>query len=67
MFSSLTQDAKGNLYGATNGGGTYGYGMIFELNRQRNGKRSEIFVHNFNGVDGASPIGGLIFDQAGNL
>jgi uncharacterized repeat protein (TIGR03803 family) len=67
MFSSLTLDAKGNLYGVTNGGGTYGHGMIFELKPQRDGKWSEIVVHNFNGTDGAAPNGGLIFDQSGNM
>jgi uncharacterized repeat protein (TIGR03803 family) len=67
MFSGLTLDARGNLYGATNGGGTYGYGMIFELKRQRAGEWSEIVVHNFNGSDGSSPNGGMIFDGAGNV
>jgi uncharacterized repeat protein (TIGR03803 family) len=67
MFSSLTLDAKGNLYGATNGGGAYGDGMIFEVRRRPHGKWSLIVVHDFNGTDGSSPNGGMIFDRAGNL
>jgi len=67
MFSSLTLDANGNLYGVTNAGGAYNDGTIFELKRRPNGKWSEIVVHSFNDDDGLFPNGGMIFDRAGNL
>jgi uncharacterized repeat protein (TIGR03803 family) len=68
LFSGLTLDAKGNLYGATGGGGNYNAGTIFELMRQPNGKWTEGVLHSFNpDTDGSDPNGGLIFDAAGNL
>ena len=30
-YSSLAMDSAGNLYGTTNGGGAYGYGLVFKL------------------------------------
>jgi uncharacterized repeat protein (TIGR03803 family) len=30
-YAPLMQDAKGNLYGTTSGGGAYDYGTVFEL------------------------------------
>ncbi len=30
-ISTLIFDANGNLYGTASGGGTYGYGVIFEI------------------------------------
>jgi hypothetical protein len=30
---SLTQDASGDLYGATSNGGKNGYGVVFEVTR----------------------------------
>jgi uncharacterized repeat protein (TIGR03803 family) len=62
-------DAAGNLYGTTVGGGTYGYGTVFELTPIAGGGWTERVLHNFNndGTDGAYPYGGLIFDGAGNL
>jgi hypothetical protein len=32
-FVGLTIDASGSLYGTTTGGGTYGYGTVFEIKR----------------------------------
>jgi uncharacterized repeat protein (TIGR03803 family) len=67
--ASLILDAAGNLYGTTVGGGTYGYGTVFELTPIAGGGWTERVLHNFNndGTDGANPYGGLIFDAAGNL
>jgi uncharacterized repeat protein (TIGR03803 family) len=63
--SSLILDKAGNLYGATQEGGTNGYGTVFKLDP--NGQ--ETILHNFAGYpsDGLSPSGGLILDGAGNL
>ncbi len=62
----VVQDAKGNFYGTTHGGGDEDEGIVFKLNR--NG--SETPLHSFtctNGVDGCLPEAGLVLDAAGNL
>ena len=64
----LIMDAAGNLYGTTNRGGTYGAGTVFELTPQAGGGWTETVLYSFgNGTDGADPLGGLIFDAAGDL
>jgi uncharacterized repeat protein (TIGR03803 family) len=70
-------DPAGNLYGATLEGGTpcmydsEGCGVVFELS-QSGGGWTETILYDFglNGYgfeNGALPMGGLIFDAAGNL
>lgn len=68
-FGNLVFDASGNLYGSTVGGGTYGGGTVFELERKNGGSWAEKILHsfNFNGKDGTLPAASLIFDSAGNL
>lgn len=65
----LVFDATGNLYGTTGAGGTYNYGIVFELVHSANGSWTAKTLHNFNknGFDGYDPDGGLIIDAAGNL
>jgi uncharacterized repeat protein (TIGR03803 family) len=66
--AGLIFDAAGNLYGTTAGGGTYGYGTVFELTPTAGGSWTEQVLHNFgNGTDGFYPYAGLIFDKNGNL
>ncbi len=65
-------DSAGNLYGTTalgggSGCGGKGCGIIFELSPSGNGTWKETVLHRFNGVNGANPESGLIFDSAGNL
>jgi uncharacterized repeat protein (TIGR03803 family) len=61
---NLIADDAGNLYGVANGGGDYGYGVVFRLNAS--GMLS--MLHSFNGgTDGSFPNGGLIRDRVGNL
>lgn len=67
LWSGLTFDSKGNLYGVTTGGGANGVGSVFELSRGSKGKWIVTTLHSFDGKDGSSPNGGLIFDAAGNL
>jgi len=69
LWGSLALDGKGNLYGTTSGGGLDGYGTVFELTRQANGKWTHSILHSFenDGPDGADPTSGLIVDAAGNL
>jgi uncharacterized repeat protein (TIGR03803 family) len=67
LWSGLTFDLKGNLYGVTTGGGDYGVGSIFEMTVETKGRWSATTLHSFDGKDGSEPNGGLIFDAAGNL
>jgi uncharacterized repeat protein (TIGR03803 family) len=62
-------DSSGNLYGTTWGGGLDGVGTVFELSPIVGGGWTETLLHNFlnNGIDGAYPEAGLIFDAKGNL
>ena len=60
----LARDSKGNLYGATEQGGTSNAGVIFKLTPQ--GKYSVIY--NFKDTtDGGQPGTGVVFDSHGNL
>jgi uncharacterized repeat protein (TIGR03803 family) len=63
--ASLIQDAKGNLYGTTYGGGAYGNGTVFKLSKT--GK--ETVLHSFAGgtADGEGPAAELLRDAAGNF
>jgi len=61
---------SGNLYGATNGGGTRGCGVVYELTPPsvNDGNWSETVLYNFAcGEDGSEPYSALIRDSAGRL
>ena len=60
-------DASGNLYGVTSSGGVSNYGTVFELILGQNGHYTEKRLYNFNWTNGATPVAGLIMDEAGNL
>jgi uncharacterized repeat protein (TIGR03803 family) len=62
--AGLVVDAKGNLYGTTNKGGTSNFGTVFEVSTA--GKETVLysFIH---GTDGATPFAGLVRDDKGNL
>ena len=67
-LSGLILDAGGNLYGTTAGGGASGSGAVFELSPVAGGGWAESVLYSFKGgEDGIQPIGGLVFDPAGNL
>jgi hypothetical protein len=74
--SGVISDSSGNLYGTTQAGGegactaygVAGCGTVFELSPNSNGGWTETVLYSFqDGSDGATPEGGLVFDQAGNL
>ena len=66
-YTSLIFDKSGNLYGTTMSGGAFGFGVVFKLVPTSNGGWSFHVLHAFQDRPGAQPIGGLIFDGAGNL
>jgi uncharacterized repeat protein (TIGR03803 family) len=75
-YSNLVSDASGNLFGTTSTGGTGssgcpppGCGTVFELTRSSDGKWKKRVLYSFTGTngDGLDPMGGLIFDDSGNL
>jgi len=61
----LVQDADGNLYGTTAGGGDFKSGTVFELAASG----TETVLYSFKGAkaDGAVPGGGLVRDTQGNF
>jgi uncharacterized repeat protein (TIGR03803 family) len=63
----VVQDASGNLYGTTAGGGRDRSGTVYRL-AQSGGGWTESIIYNFaNDGDGRNPVGGLILDSAGIL
>jgi uncharacterized repeat protein (TIGR03803 family) len=65
---NLIIDAAGNLYGVTINGGTYGYGMVYELNYSATNGYGEIVLHDFTGgADGGNLSGALVMDGNGDL
>ena len=66
-MAGLTFDSAGNLYGNTNGGGAYGYGVVFKLTPTSTGGWTYRVLHAFKDAPGAHPQGDLIVDGAGNL
>jgi len=66
-YASLIQDAAGNLYGTTNGGGAWGGGTVFSIDSVG----SEAVLYNFCSLsgcaDGQLPEAGLIQDSSGNF
>ena len=64
--AGLIQDAAGNLYGTTYGGGPHGWGAVFEVNAA--GVESVLYSFRQPSTgDGNTPEGSLFQDAAGNL
>lgn len=67
---ALILDAKGNLYGTTDGGGTGVVGTVFELSPPAQGQKAwtETVLYNFTGnADGGEPYGRMLLGTDGNL
>jgi uncharacterized repeat protein (TIGR03803 family) len=66
-FSGVIVDSAGNIYGTTELGGAYDYGVVFELTRKKTGWK-ETVLHSFSyDPDGQAPTNNLIMDAAGNI
>ena len=66
-YGNLIFDATGNLYGTRWHGGAYGQGAVYKLTPSH-GTWTQSVIYSFTGgMDGKSPLGGVIFDQSGNL
>ncbi len=70
-LGNLAMDRVGNLYGATNQGGSnicvdIGCGTVFKLSPAPDGKWTETILYNFTPAI-YGPGGGVTFDGAGNL
>jgi len=64
----VTFDAAGNLYGATIGGGDFGFGTVYELKPTPHGVWTELRLHDFgSGRDGQTPYTSITIDHQGNL
>jgi uncharacterized repeat protein (TIGR03803 family) len=65
--AGLVLDGAGNLYGATQGGGTGGGGTIFELAPSAGDTWNFSTIANLQGTSSGGPNGALVMDAAGNL
>ena len=74
-YAGMVSDSAGNLYGVTYYGGSsancgadIGCGTVFELSPAGGTTWTQTTIYNFqNLADGSYPLGGLVFDSAGNL
>jgi len=63
-WAGVARDSAGNLYGATQGGGTANLGVVYELDTSGH----ETVLYSFPGpADGSVPYAGVTADSAGNL
>ncbi|MBV8824881.1 MAG: VCBS repeat-containing protein, partial [Hyphomicrobiales bacterium] len=66
--AGLIADANGDLFGTAEGGGSWGFGTVFEIAKTATGYASSPTVLvNFTGADGQYPRAGLLADANGNL
>jgi uncharacterized repeat protein (TIGR03803 family) len=66
-FAGVIFDSVGNLYGTTVSGGPAGWGTVFKLTPEADGRWRESVPHIFQGKPGAAPHAGLLLDKTGTL
>jgi uncharacterized repeat protein (TIGR03803 family) len=67
-MAALVIDANGVLYGTASQGGLYGYGTVYTLTPNSDGKYAFAWIHAFTGYRaGGNPMSPLLLDAAGNL
>jgi uncharacterized repeat protein (TIGR03803 family) len=70
LSAPLIFDAAGNLYSTSEDGGPVNNGTVFEMTPNGDGTWTEKVIYGFQdygNIDGLNPVGGVTFDQAGNL
>lgn len=66
--SSVIFDTAGALYGATQGGGAFGFGTVFKLTRSSSTEWTHATLYSFRDAPGGrQPSSSLVFDTAGAL
>lgn len=65
----LAFDAKGNIFGTTQAGGTNGAGTVYELSPKSGGGWTETVIYTFSGTgsDGISPSAGMTIAPNGTM
>ncbi|HSY13630.1 MAG TPA: choice-of-anchor tandem repeat GloVer-containing protein [Verrucomicrobiae bacterium] len=63
----LTFDSSGNILGTAVNGGSWGWGLIYELSPSNGGWSQNILYQARNDGDGQYPWGGITLDRSGNL
>ena len=66
-YNKLTLDAKGNLYGTTNGAGANGLGSVFKLTHSSSGWTFTDLYDFPGGNEGGLPYGSVAVDSNGNI
>jgi uncharacterized repeat protein (TIGR03803 family) len=66
-IAGLTLDAAGNIYGTTVNGGAYKAGTLFKLTHSASAWTETVLSSFCRCPNGGEPLGGVIFDSAGNL
>ncbi len=62
IYGAPIRDSEGNLYDTTEEGGTSGYGTVWKLSK--NGTETVLHSFDYNGTDGAYPLGSVAMDKA---
>jgi uncharacterized repeat protein (TIGR03803 family) len=65
--TGLVFDSAGNLYGTSFWLPNFGGGTVFKLTPTSSGPWKLTYVHGFGTANQYHPVGGVIFDEAGNL
>jgi uncharacterized repeat protein (TIGR03803 family) len=66
-FGDLVFDSAGNIYGTTPHGGQGDHGTVYKLTPSNGGWTETVLYRFQGGQDGATPYGGVVLDNAGNL
>jgi uncharacterized repeat protein (TIGR03803 family) len=68
-LGGVVLDKAGNIYGTTQLGGAFEYGVLFEVSPSADGTWTENVIHSFgsSSADGIDPESNLLIDANGNL
>jgi len=66
-FGDLIFDPAGNIYGTAIGGGSHGWGVVYEISLSGQDWTERALYGFTSGADGGEPYGGVVRDGRGNL